>query len=58
MFVKMVMAGLERTVPRSMMAALKSLGWKEVQGANPVVEKADETKTRQAPTRKKKEAAK
>ena len=57
--VKIVLAGFERLVPKSLLSAYKSFGWREVPGANPVVEeKAGETKPRQSSTRKKKETSK
>jgi hypothetical protein len=35
--VKVTMAGITRSVPRTMLSAMKSMGWKEL-GADPVVE--------------------
>lgn len=54
--VKIVLAGFERLVPKSLLKAYQSFGWREVPGANPVVEaKTGETKPRQSSTRKKKD---
>ena len=50
--VKVTMAGIERMIPKTMLQAMKSFGWKEVSGANPVVA---EDKAPLASTVKKKE---
>lgn len=55
--VKITLAGFERLIPRSLLSAYKSFGWKE-KGADPIAE-SDEPKTRQAQNRRtKKETAK
>lgn len=56
--VKITLAGIERLVPRALLDAYKSFGWREVQGADPVA-KSDEPKTRHSnKTRTKKETSK
>jgi hypothetical protein len=49
--VRVVLAGIERSVPRTMLSAMKSMGWQEVQGANP--ESAQQNKTDSARVGKK-----
>jgi len=50
------LAGIQKTIPEAMLAAMKSYGWKEVSGANPrVEEKTGEPKSRQSSAKKKKD---
>ena len=54
--IKITLAGIERLVPRSLLDAYKSFGWREVQGADPVVEKVEKPKTSRTTTKNKKES--
>ena len=50
--VKITLAGFERLVPRALLKAYQSFGWKE-SGADPVEVKTGETKPRQTSKKKK-----
>lgn len=56
--VKITLAGFERLIPKALLSAYESFGWRQVQGADPVTA-SGEPRTRQTNNRKnKKETAK